>query len=66
MTQTINTMPLNPLSLLSVYPDTQVQIKMTEITTILQQIYRINQDGGHGSRRKVSQLLLELGLQPNK
>lgn len=37
----------------------------TELCTILQEVYRINQDGGHGSRRKVSQMLLELGLNPN-
>lgn len=39
---------------------------MTALTTCLQQVYRITLDGGHGSRRKVCQLLLELGLQPNK
>lgn len=39
---------------------------LTRFVTSLLEIYRINQDGGHGSRRKVSQLLLELGLQPNK
>ena len=41
------------------------QNTMTELATTLQAIYNINRDGGHGSRRKVSQLLLELGL-PNK
>ena len=38
----------------------------SELCTILQEIYKVNQNGGHGSRRKVSQLLLELGLTPNK
>ncbi len=42
------------------------QDTMTELATALQAIYRINLEGGHGSRRKVSQLLLELGLQPQK
>ena len=42
------------------------QETMTELATSLQEVYNINRDGGHGSRRKVSQLLLELGLQPNK
>ena len=37
----------------------------TELCTILQEVYRINQNGGHGSRRKVAQMLLELGLNPN-
>ena len=37
----------------------------TELCTILQEVYRINQDGGHGSRRKVAQMLLELGMNPN-
>ena len=39
---------------------------MTALSTTLQDIYRINTNGGHGSRRRVSQLLLELGLQPNQ
>lgn len=39
---------------------------MTALATTLQDVYKTNQNGGHGSRRKVSQLLLELGLQPNK
>ena len=37
----------------------------TELCTILQEVYRINQNGGHGSRRKVAQMLLELGMNPN-
>ncbi len=45
---------------------TAPQDVLTHLTTSLQQIYNINQNGGHGSRRKVAQLLLELGLQPNR
>ena len=37
----------------------------TELCTILQEVYQINQNGGHGSRRKVSQMLLEIGVNPN-
>ena len=54
------------LSLLTENDEDMRQSAHTALCTVLQQVYRINQDGGHGSRRKVSQLLLELGLQPNK
>ena len=38
---------------------------ITSFVSQLHEVYRLNQDGGHGSRRKVTQILLELGLQPN-
>lgn len=37
----------------------------TEIYTILQEIYRINHIGGSGSRKRVSELLIRLGVRPN-
>lgn len=52
-------------SLADVLPDA-ASATYVELCTILQEVYNINLDGGHGSRRKVTQLLLELGLQPNK
>ena len=41
------------------------QDMMTELATVLASVYNINQNGGHGSRRKVSQMLLEIGVNPN-
>lgn len=38
---------------------------MTALATTLQEIYRINHNGGHGSRRQVSEILIKLGIQPN-
>lgn len=38
---------------------------ITELATALQEIYRINHNGGHGSRRQVADLLVKLGIQPN-
>lgn len=38
---------------------------MTELATALHDIYNINQCGGHGSRKKVGEILLRLGIQPN-
>lgn len=38
---------------------------MTELATALQEVYQRNQNGGHGSRKRVAEILLRLGLQPN-
>lgn len=38
---------------------------MTSLATALQEIYKVNQNGGHGSRKRVTEILLKLGVQPN-
>ena len=53
-------------SVLSIINGLIPQETMTELATSLQEVYKINQNGGHGSRKRVTELLLELGLQPNK
>lgn len=38
---------------------------MSELATALQEVYKVNQNGGHGSRKRVGEILLKLGIQPN-
>lgn len=38
---------------------------MSELATSLLDVYHITRNGGHGSRTKVMEILLRLGLQPN-
>lgn len=52
-------------SVLSVICGLIPQEVMTELASSLQEIYAINQQGGSGSRKKVSEILLRLGLQIN-
>lgn len=42
------------------------QCTMTELSTALQLIYTTTAIGGSGSRRKVMDILIGLGIQPNK
>ena len=41
------------------------QSTMTELATSLMIIYTINKTGGTGSRKRVTEILLRLGLQVN-
>lgn len=59
-------MPNTPYtSVLSRLCGTIPQDLMTELATALQEVYSRNQNGGHGSRKRVQEILLRLGVQPN-
>lgn len=42
------------------------QNTMTALATALSEVYRINRLGGSGSRKRVTEILLKLGVQPNE
>lgn len=42
------------------------QSVLTELSTQLMEVYRINRVGGSGSRKRVSEILLRLGIHPNE